>query len=465
MTSDKARLVLTGEVARFVSGLMGFGVCMAFACDAAAYQQHINVTRKAVEATGTNAVVVQVEAPSKDKAGNMSWRNFAPDKDNVNFQAVDIRLLTEAKTSQHSNTVAQLFFGSKRSIAKGIDTAHVYSTTQWLRAVNGWNLESASADTVFPGPVINHSWVMNSRQAPLILRRVDYSAVAHNILHVAGVKRGGAGSSLMAGGYNTLVVGGAIKNIAEPYATLDEFYAEGRTRPHLVGPYPHASAAAPIVAAAAVRLNALAVSKDISNRFSNSDHREQLPVALVKAILMASASTDFSYSARQQDYVNAFGTLGVTDNGLDKRYGMGMLNVDAAERVLLATPDGVRAGETTAGRGFAYATHTEGQELRYGLRPERDGLLVLTLAWLADVSRDNNTLTSRLDDFDVTVFGIDRTGASQAAPVRLARSAATADTTESLRVNVTSGSRYDIVVTRKNDGPDWPFALAWNLRR
>ncbi|MGB5722288.1 MAG: hypothetical protein WBM34_16475, partial [Woeseiaceae bacterium] len=233
----------------------------AVPAETAAYQQKINATHPAAVAKGTNAIVVQVETPSRSADGKWSSKHYAPNIKDPQFKSVDIRVDAAAQVSSHSNTVAQLFFGSRRSIARGIDTAYIFHAGSWLGRLSRWDLDPEHVSELFPGSVVNHSHVAKPPISGKLLRRADYSALSNNVLHVAGVRRGGPGDPIMAGGYNSLVVGGAMKNIETPYPVIDELYGEGRTRPHVVGPYPNASAAAPIAAAAAVRLNALAADK------------------------------------------------------------------------------------------------------------------------------------------------------------------------------------------------------------
>ncbi len=262
----------------------------------------------------------------------------------------------------------------------------------------------------------------------------------------------------MAGGYNVLVVGGAVKNIETPYPAADDFYGSGRTRPHLVGPYPHASAAAPIVAAAAVRLNALAAKKGLSFSAARAGS-QQLPVELVKAILMASATGDFNYSTRKETFVNSFGTVGLTANGLDKRYGMGMLNVGVAEQLLETASKRV-----SSGTGFDFKTGVSGTDATsYTIKPKHSGELTVSLVWLADLKAKSGKLEGQVYDFDLELVDV----TSDIAPGKqksVARSEATYDTTENLRVDVEAGRVYEIKVSRKNgvDTP-WDFAVAWSL--
>ena len=458
--------------------------------EAATYQQQIKATSAAIAAKGTNSIVVQVEAPARSADGKWSAKNFAPDPNDAQFKGIDIRVDAAAKTSQHSNTVAQLLFGTRRSIARGIDTAYIFHSGSWLGRLSRWDLDPAHVSQLFPGPVVNHSHVAKPRTSGKLLRRTDYSALSNNVLHVAGVRRVGPGEPMMAGGYNSLVVGGAVKNIETPYPVIDEFYGEGRTRPHLVGPYPHASAAAPIAAAAAVRLNALAAENELVFPTTSRRGSEQLPVELVKAILMASASADFEYTYKKEVLVNGFGTLGITANGLDKRYGMGMLNVSAAEQILNSE---LRSGEESlacssagtgnasgkapfaqqrsvtlssscpaAATGYSYHSGTTGSDGRsavFPIKPSRDGKLTASLVWLADVRRDANELAGSVYDFDLKL--VDNAGSSTAP---LATSAANFDTTENVRASVKRDRNYALVVTRKDGGDTpWPFALAWIL--
>ncbi|MFK8029186.1 MAG: hypothetical protein AB8G18_03040 [Gammaproteobacteria bacterium] len=444
--------------------------------EAAAYERFINVPRDAVTATGSNSVVVQVETLGASKSGQHSGLSFAPEVNDAQFKSVDIRVTAGAKSSQHSHTVAKLFYGKTRSVARGIKTAHVFRSTAWLGRLAQWDLDPTHVSQLFPGPVINHSWVAKPSSADKILRRADYSALSNNVLHVAGVRRRGAGDHLMAGGYNSLVVGGAVQNIQTPYPAINELYGEGRTRPHLVGPYPHASAAAPIVAATVVRLNALAAKKNMVFSTSSRNGSEQLPVELLKAILMASASGNFTYELKGEDLVNAFGTLGVTESGLDKRFGMGMLNIGAAEKLLQSTHysqavenqsvSQSAAPSVSGGSGFAYRQlgGETGQSESYTISPQRSGEFAASLSWLADMQNVDGKVDGVVYDFDLAVIEVSSDGASQKTEKIVARSTGRFDTTENIRVKLERGSTYELRVTRK-DGVNkpWPYAVAWKM--
>ncbi len=453
---------------------------------AATYQEQVNATRAAAVAKGNNAIVVMVEAPSRARDGAVSTLHFAPELNNSRFRNVDIRTDAAAKASAHSNTVAQLFFGSSRSIASGISTAYVFHSRRWLDRLSLWDLDPSHVSGIFPGPVINHSHVAGPRDSSELLRRADYSALSNNVLHVAGVRRSGAGDHLMAGGFNSLAVGGAFRNIETPYPAIDELYGEGRTRPHVVVPFAHASAGAPVVAAAAVRLNALADQKKLTFPTEARHGSEQLPVELIKALLMASASPGFNFTHKEEVVVNGFGTVGVTANGLDKRYGMGMLNVGAAESLLRTSAGPVQAcssGASGAEPGIAigaqqspaamasdcngpesgYSYHpglsgAGGTTASYEISPSNDGTLTASLVWLADIRRDGNALVGDVYDFDLRLVD------AEAGSAAIASSAASADTTENVRATVKRDRTYRLDVTRKggNQKP-WPFAIAWHL--
>ncbi len=462
-----------------VSVLITVGVLQA---EAATYQQQVNATRAAAVARGSNSVVVMVEAPSPARDGKVSARHFAPDANNAGFRNVDIQVDARAQASAHGTTVAQLFFGSRRSIARGVDTAHVFQSGSWLGRLSQWDLDPSHVAALFPGPVVNHSHVAGRTDSAKLLRRADYSALSNNVLHVAGVRRSGAGAPLMAGAYNALVVGGALRNIETPYPDIDAFYGGGRTRPHLVVPFAHASAAAPVVSAAAVRLNALAAQKKLTFPTTSRHGSDQLPVELIRAILMASASGNFQFTLKDEVMVNGFGTVGVTANGLDKRFGMGMLDVGAAESILNASggpqaPYVAATGESGGGAGArqsamtmtskcdspasGYSYHsgfsgTDNELVSYHVTPPAGGTLTASLVWLADLSREGSELVGHVDDFDLRL--VDAGGETAAS------STATQDTTENIRTAVKGGRTYQLEVSRKGDiTKPWPFAIAWHL--
>lgn len=440
-------------------GLLFFITPLSTAAAKPNYKDLIQAQTKAVPARGENAAVVLVEASSANAEGK-SLESYTPQLDHKQFAKIKWHVDTSKGVSKHSQTVATLLFGQWRSIAKGIKEVHVYTTRRWLARVGQWDLDPTHVSQIFPASIVNHSWVttLGKNRDAALLRRVDYSALSNNILHVAGVRRQGKGEALLSGAYNVLSVGGAWANIDKAYPAIDDVYGNQRHRPHLVGPFPYSSAATPVVAAAAVRLNALATSLSLSPAKTRAQS-EALPVEVLRAILMSSASGAFDFSHQDERRRNQYGAFGLSPNGLDVRFGMGLLNVAAAETVLRSGVNTEDLHASRSGWRFVSPVDESGEQkpLRVPLIGEGKELAA-SVNWLADVAPtepDARTLKARLANFDLCLFDV--TDERQLVH----ESAATQSSSENLRIKLAKDRRYELVVQPRDETP-WTYALAWH---
>lgn len=440
------------------------------------WKEVVFATHKGVAASGQNAIVVQVEANGPSASGVRSVLHFAPDLDSPKLSGVTIHVAAGAKESVHSTTVAELLYGPQRSIAQGIKQAYVFEAGAWITMLDRWDLNPAHAGSVFPGPTVNHSWVASvsaSRNARL-LRQLDYSAISNNILHVYGVRQKGSGEPLFASAFNGISVGGGKQNIDQAYPAIDDLYTGGRYRPELVGPYGAPSAGVPIVAAAAVRLNAQARQQGLKPMVASRAGSEQLPVELVKALLMAGASGDFVYFDKDQPLVNSFAAMGLTPNGLDQRYGMGMLNVAASEQILASgmvpslEDSGDQATPRQSSGGFHFDAAFGGDKANntgtYYFSPDNDSELSASLVWLANIAVDQTQGTAPA--LNGTVFNLDLCLQDVTDEVVvIAESKGIQDASEHLRVRLQAGHRYRLLVLNGSPAAtSWPYALAWRVK-
>ncbi|NNF15415.1 MAG: hypothetical protein HKN70_01650, partial [Gammaproteobacteria bacterium] len=181
-----------------------------------------------------------------------------------------------------------------------------------------------------------------------------------------------------------------------------------------------------------------------------------LPVELVKALLLAGASADFTFRNKKDILKYTFGRAGTAANGLDKRYGMGMLNVAASEQIL-TSEDSMTGFDYVSGIDDT-ATRKTG---RYALSPLHDGRLTVSLVWLLQLhATKSGELEAHLVNYDLCIV---ETGEQDTV---IAESVGADDTTENLRIDLQAGHHYELrLMSPAADSHSWPYALAWRYQR
>jgi hypothetical protein len=326
--------------------------------------------------------------------------------------------------------------------------------------------------------VINHSWV-GSTGSPLydaeLLRRLDWSIGADHSIHVVGTADAESSTPLLGNAFNVIAVGRTDHQAVTATGSLDGVYREGRTTPIIVAPLPTVSAATPVVAAAAALLVQSAerwqsFSRGAVHTLDGRLIRDGSRPEVIKAILMAGADRHFDRTEGGSSYRER--STWRSDNGLDRRYGAGQLNVLQSYAILSggeqrSAEDGSATGGAIKPYGYDFDEEFGGgagsnEVANYYFSADlKQRWLTATLAWNIRIAADVELLFDRdtiLYDFDLELY--DDTDAR-----RVAVSASWADNTESLWLPLKPGHHYRLAVRPGNNDRAfaWRYALAWRI--
>jgi hypothetical protein len=234
-----------------------------------------------------------------------------------------------------------------------------------------------------------------------------------------------------------------------------------------------------MVASAAVLL--LAAGKQKGSELSNGSYRSPrtgrtvyhcMTSEAVKAMLMAGADRQTTGNPAGLGNVTGYRRRRAdrTENGLDRRFGAGQLNIDTAYRILLGGEFDSEQDRRSEGAmppmGFDYDPAFGGADgsnrtasYRF-VAPDGRPRLTCCLAWNLEVNGGRPTWRGGgvLYDLDLKLF--DHTRSSMRA---LASSQSWSDTTENVHQDLMPGHEYEIRVVVPDKQPDfrWDYGLAW----
>ncbi len=421
--------------------------------------------------TGEGVRVMQVEGMLTDRdERTFGW---APDADHPDFAGV--RFVYAGPPSGHAGSVAREFFG-RASMAPGVSEVECFPNVIWAHDPLGFlrsgtdELPRASA-----ARVANHSWVGSSGESDLeVLKRVDYLVATDDFVQVAGANNAPQVRELLQCSFNAIIVGRSPGQHSTGTVDLgDETYTEGRAKPDIVAAGRFTSTAAPRVASAVAMLqefahrsgSALSRGSYRSPRTGRTIWHAESAVVL-KAALMAGADREAARGYRGRARYR-------TDNGLDLRYGAGVLNVLNSYAILAGgewTDEENRGDEPGAvpPAGFHYNAAFGGlegtaSEATYRMRaPEGARHLKVCLAWNVRINRDEARWDggAELYDLDLKVYDL-----NHSARLPVAESLSWVDNTENLRIEVEPGHEYAIKVLRARGQEPflWNYGLAWQF--
>lgn len=382
-----------------------------------------------------------------------------------------------AATSGHATIVAAMFFGdssgfSQRSVAPGIANIDMY-TTAWSGAF------FLAPGTVGPLVSPNNSRVATHAYGEVQglnnLARMDWVVRADDYMQVVGSHA----ISSHGNGFNSIAVapvaglsgadlgGTSLVQAGTPYVA-------GRYRPDIIGPHGTSSDSIGAIGGVAALLASRGMTTQSNHSYTArpgyqvaSGHTSEV----VKAALMAGASRATSGNSA---------TINITDyradpanrtaNGLDKRFGAGLVNVYQSYRIIDAgETDSFEDGELglSGAYGFDYDPVFGGAggsnaTATYTFVTIGAGQFAATLAWNLNVTGP----TGQFGNFDSSAVLynldlklIDVTGGNAI----VAESASTIDNTESLWADLVAGRTYQLVVARGAGQGDfeWDYGLAW----
>jgi hypothetical protein len=387
--------------------------------------------------------------------------------------------------SGHATSVGKTFYGNSSSIAPAIDKINAYNANYWLQPdYLRFNDFRNRQPLALSDRVANHSWIGsydNLAADSNVLRRIDWVVETDEFIQCVGLKNNSSSNkSLLSGAYNVIAVGKSDGINGFGTLQLDNDYVTGRTRPEIVAPMTSSSGATPVIAASAASLVVLGKTPGLSTDLSvisttnrkvdtilNAERSE-----VIKAALMAGAdrATNNGSAANLSDYrVDA---ANQTDNGLDKRFGAGQVNIYSSYHIVAAgeqnsdEDDGPSGNGEVGSSGFDYDPYFGGgggsnsTASYYFSTGVNEAELSATLAWNININGgSSNEFSGSATRYNLDLHLYDVTGAGQ---VWLKSSSSTIDNTETIWEVLDSGRDYLLKVTGQGSF-NWDFSIAWKL--
>lgn len=402
-----------------------------------------------------------------------------------------------ASGSSHATNVGARFFGnetgsSQRSVAPNIPNVQLYSYSEF----NGLYLKTPGA---FPTPepygspnqsrVSSHAYGDNDTSIGAITR-LDYLVQRDDFLHVVDTRQfstqGNSLNSIVsapAGGTTTLTT---AVGTGTPYVA-------GRTSPSITGPLVGAGSdsigqVAGVVALLVSRGKTTASNHSYTTRATNyvvAPYSGTFTTAtqggytvrsgdtseVVKAALMAGAHRNIAADG-------AAGVPAISDyrasaanqsaNGLDTRYGAGMVSavnsyriIDAGERD--SAEDGASGGIGQYGFDYdpAFGGAGANAAATYAFTADASGKFYATLAWNVKIA--GASTTGGLFDSTATLYnlGLTLTDVTGGGSSVVQQSASPVDNTQSLWTDLAAGHTYHLTVSALGAPFNWDYGLAW----
>lgn len=442
-------------------------------------------TGRSIQVTHTEAKVI-----TEPENGNSSQTvaTWVPNPGHPDFEDKTFSYMSgpiPALYSGHATSVGTLFYGNTASIAPEVAVVENYLADHWIGTgfLLGGSGDLAPRSSV--SRVGNHSWIgtTNNALAADLLRRLDWLIDRDESIQVVGLSNGATNPPLLAGSFNALAVGRTDARHGLGTVFIDETYTAGRTKPDLVVPQNTTSAAAPVVASASVLLaehgqNTVGLSGD--PEITSKINRSNMPIynasrsEVIKAVLMAGAdrSTGNSTGFDITDYRQAAENR--SDNGLDRRYGAGQLNIYNSYHILDAGEQNSQEDYPPTGGvidlfGFDYDPRFGGlyqtnnrATYRFSTGPGKNHFYA-SLVWNIQIeSGDNNAFTGSATLHDLDLYLYEMTGSEA---LLVAHSSSRTENSEHLWAALGSDRNYLLRVQVNGPGRPflWDYALAWRV--
>ncbi len=429
---------------------------------------------------GTGLPVCHVEAAVKVEEQN-SWM---PDPADTAFSGKTLTDQSGAPAgvySGHATSVGRLLYGNSTSMAPGITDIDVYYADHWI--LNGYlNYGYSNQPEAASCRLASHSWVGsgldNDTETSNLLRRLDWAVDRDEYIQTVGLTNSSASRKpLLSSAFNVIAVGRTDGSHSRGCSAVDDLYTANRTRPDLVAPLTYTSSSTPVVGSAALLLMQLGhdtfslstdlVQTSITSRTGNTIYNAER-AEVIRAALAAGANrfTVNTTAANIVDY--RLDDENQSDNGLDKRYGAGQLNIYNSYHIIAAgeqnsLEDGGSGMVATS--GFDYDPEFGGAAgsnttATYTLAADEDhNLLTIALVWHLKIDGGN------WFNFDetATLYNLDLELYDTTTGEIVAESTGSSDNRENLWVTLVPGRNYEI---RVKPGPGqeaflWDYALAW----
>lgn len=453
------------------------------------YTALVNQLGFGVIVDGSSIPVLQVEA----------GESYFPDTADAEFLASDLTKTfvnlnnsnINNNASSHATSVGRKFYGTNSSLTPEVHDIGIYSASAFLEEV----LKNTGTNYGIPSDsqrrVVNHSWVgdfysssnggNDFNNTSKALKRLDWLIDHDDIIQVIGTNNGSSSRPLLASAFNVITVGRTDGNHSDTTVPVDSFYVSARPAIHLVVPQTTVSSATPSVSSAAALLidasgqNSNWSSAFTTNRAGTTIYNAQRSET-IKALLMAGASRltinssaygdidDYRQDSAQQ-----------TENGLDRRYGAGQLNIQHSYQILSSSEqpsqqDGGSAEVQAVGFDYDPAFgggNSSNSVADYDLgQIDTDGFLTVSLVWNADITGPLSSNSSRffynasLEQFKLSLLMI----ASNGTESLVAESISTVSNTQNIWLAVDQGVHYKLRVEPLSGPFNRGYALAWQLR-
>ena len=443
--------------------------------------------------------VFHIEARFNVDANNpVTTGDWIADSSNAEFSGKVISGLSTNPSiapSSHATMVGVRFYGNDFSQAPGIIDIGAHSVDGWFfdqviptGAFNPSTLSFTRIPLATDRRVANHSWVSTGFIDPQtqsfspeltasFLRHSDWLSDADELIQVFGPNNGSADRVLMATSYNGITAGRIDTNHADGVIALDEIYTANRPAIHLVSPENNSSNSAPTISSSAALLIDAGASNPSWSETStttragiNIQNAERTEI--IKAALMAGASRTTENTTTLGDIVDyRVDPANQTNNGLDRRYGAGQLNVYNSYQILAAGEQpsiedgGVLNSSLT---GFDHDGSFGGESgsnsvATYDLGVITDPVeLTIALVWNLDVAGDAPPTPASFDEtanlYDLDLRLIDVSDGN----LVVAESASAIDNTENIWITLEAGKHYQIQVSAEGANFNWDYGIAWH---
>lgn len=420
--------------------------------------------------TGAGIGVGQVEAQEN------SGGSYAPDPANPEFAGATIFAMSgSVAASWHGTEVGKNLYGGSSSLAPDMNLIYVWRINEWLgtaylRVGQGTTQPATPPNGV---RVFNHSWIGSLGSATSdndMMRRVDFCVTRDNIMTVMGTNNG-AGSvaqPLLAYCFNGITVGlptGQHANGLTPVG-ID---GPNRRKPDMVAPGSFTSFGTPVVGAAAALLFQTATTDPAISGNANANRS-----LTVKSVLLSGANHRAGW-ANNAPQTGA--SRGIATAPLDPLYGVDLLDIDRAHRILTA---GESNGSTslvpyppiTKPQGWDYVPSVaSGASVYWAFRISQPVDEVSVIAtWHRQIATNFTAWT--LQDLDLKLWRSNKgtlTAISGDAGAAIfasgnCESASTIDNSEHLYLKGLAAGDYVLELKRKTGTqPAMPIAVSWYM--
>ncbi|MFW2403665.1 MAG: dockerin type I repeat-containing protein [Gammaproteobacteria bacterium] len=315
-----------------------------------------------------------------------------------------------------------------------------------------------------------------------LLRRIDWLIDEDEFIQIVGFT--GNSSALFGSSRNAIAVNktGSPTNAGSRTVAGDAAYSVEQTRPDLVAPETWPSTATPRVGSATIFLiDAARANPSLSNGSTTNRNGDSILNAerseVIKATLMAGAERVTNNSHPTSDPVDIIdyrvAAVNQRDNGLDRRYGAGQLNVYNSYHIIAAgEQDSVEENGTgnIASTGFDFdaafggSNGSNAQATYYFTTGSETVEFLVSLVWNVEIDPgrwSNFNQAAVLYNLDLQLFDV--TGGGQ---VLVAESASVTENNENIRAFLKAGTPHMLRIKQGAGQGNfrWDYALAWRTR-